>query len=149
MASEPCNACTKKVYHAEKIEAADAWYHKGCFKCSDTACGIQLTLKSFKVAESQVWCEKHLPKPKATAVADTLATVHALRAPKKTAEGLHKTHVGIGEAVSLGVDSVLVQHATHAPPKPVENTGHIQKGSIAHVAVATAATPLPAFVCLL
>ncbi|RKO95148.1 hypothetical protein CAUPRSCDRAFT_9347 [Caulochytrium protostelioides] len=93
-----------------------------------------LNLKSFKAADAHVWCEKHLPKPKATAVADSVSTVHALMSPKKTTEGLHKTHVGVGDAVSLGPDSVAVLHATSAPRKSVENLGTVQKGSVAHLA---------------
>ncbi|KAI9201845.1 uncharacterized protein BJ171DRAFT_461933 [Polychytrium aggregatum] len=129
MVSQDCGACNKVVYQTEKVEAAGHWYHKGCFKCADAECGISLNLKNFKAANGAVWCEKHLPKPKATTVSDSVSVMHALHAPKKTTEGLHKTQVGTGEAPSFGLDTISTQHALAAPKKPIENIGNIQKGA--------------------
>jgi hypothetical protein len=39
-------------------------------------------------------------------------------APKKVAEGLHKTTVGTGEAPSVGLDSMSTQHAISEFPPP-------------------------------
>ncbi|KAJ3047929.1 hypothetical protein HK097_011033 [Rhizophlyctis rosea] len=128
MSTQPCNACTKTVYPTEKVEAAGKWYHKGCFKCADPQCGITLNLKTFKVENNQIWCEKHLPKPKHTAVADSVSIVHAMHAPKKVAEGLHKAQVGTGETPSYGLDTIQAQHALNAPKVAAENIGNVQKG---------------------
>ncbi|KXS18935.1 hypothetical protein M427DRAFT_95618, partial [Gonapodya prolifera JEL478] len=117
--------CTKAVYPTEKIDAAGKVFHKACFKCSDGECGITLSLKTFKAHEGAVYCDKHVPKPRATAVADSVATVHATSAPKKTAEGLAKTVVGTGEPGKVTLDSVSVQHAVNAPKKPIEALGEL------------------------
>lgn len=131
MASQQaCGKCEKTVYATEKQEAGAKWYHKGCFKCSDAECNIQLTLKTFKVVEGSLYCEKHLPKPKATAVTDSVQMQTAINAPKKSTEGLAKTIVGTGEVPNVGIDSVLNAHALSAPKKPVENIGNVQKGSL-------------------
>lgn len=55
--------------------------------------------------------------------------MHAKHAPKKTAEGLHKTTVGTGETPTYGLDTVLTQHALNAPKKSVENLLKTQVGS--------------------
>ncbi|TPX35366.1 hypothetical protein SmJEL517_g02220 [Synchytrium microbalum] len=141
MASQNCNSCSKTVYPTERIDAAGSQYHKagqtflcslneplGCFKCHEETCKIQLSLKTFKAAEGQVWCEKHLPKPKATAIADSVSVMHAMHAPKKVTEGLHTIKVGTGEVPSYGLDTVSNQHALNAPKKPIENLGNVQKG---------------------
>jgi len=126
--AQNCGKCNKTVYQTEKVEAAGKWYHKGCFKCADPSCGIQLNLKTFKVVNNDIWCEKHLPKPKATSVADSVSVVHAMHAPKKTSEGLHKAQVGTGETPTYGLDTISTQHALAAPKKQSENLGHVKKG---------------------
>ncbi|KAI8823611.1 uncharacterized protein EV422DRAFT_362245 [Fimicolochytrium jonesii] len=126
--SQNCGKCEKAVYPTEKIEAASKWYHKGCFKCSDPNCNIQLNLKTFKAVNDQIWCQKHTPQPKATSVADSVSVLHAMHAPKKTAEGLHKTTVGTGETPQYGLDTLQTQHALLTPKKSIENLGNIQKG---------------------
>ncbi|KAI9101656.1 hypothetical protein DFS34DRAFT_564571, partial [Phlyctochytrium arcticum] len=127
-----CGKCEKAVYATEKIEAAQKWYHKGCFKCSDGSCNIQLNLKTFQVVNDTIWCAKHAPKPQATTVADDAAHVHAMQhaltAPKKTAENLHKVQVGTGENYKYGLDTVTTQHALNAPKKQSENLGTVKKG---------------------
>ncbi|KAJ3044545.1 hypothetical protein HDV00_001974 [Rhizophlyctis rosea] len=128
MSAQNCGACAKTVYPTEKIEAAGKWYHKGCFKCSDPACGITLNLKTFKVVNEAIWCDKHAPKPKATAIADSVSIVHAMHAPKKVAEGLQKVQVGTGETPTYGLDTVSAQHALNAPKIKAENIGNVQKG---------------------
>ncbi|KAL2912029.1 hypothetical protein HK105_208458 [Polyrhizophydium stewartii] len=124
---EPCGKCAKTVYANEKLEAAGKWFHKGCFKCSNAECSIQLNLKSFKAAEGQIWCEKHTPKAQYTTVTDSVSVMHALHAPKKSTEGLHKVQVGTGEAPSIGLETMSMQHALTAPKKPVENLGNVKK----------------------
>ncbi|KAJ3340658.1 hypothetical protein HDU93_006515 [Gonapodya sp. JEL0774] len=83
-----------------------------------------------KAHEGAVYCEKHLPKPRATAVADSVATVHATTAPKKAAEGLAKTVVGTGDpGKGMTLDSVSLKHAVNAPKKSMENLGTAHKGA--------------------
>ncbi|KAI8588271.1 hypothetical protein BDZ88DRAFT_422540 [Geranomyces variabilis] len=128
MSSEKCGTCEKTVYATEKIEAAGKHYHKGCFKCSDPKCNIQLNLKTFQAQNNQIWCGKHVPVPKATAVADSVSVLHAKHAPKKATEGLHKTNVGTGETPTYGLDTLGTQHALLSPKKSSENLGTVRKG---------------------
>ncbi|KAJ3174510.1 hypothetical protein HDU87_007101 [Geranomyces variabilis] len=128
MSSEKCGTCDKTVYATEKIEAAGKHYHKGCFKCSDPNCNIQLNLKTFQVQNNDIWCGKHVPVPKATAVADSVSVLHAKHAPKKATEGLHKTSVGTGETPTYGLDTLGTQHALLSPKKSAENLGTVRKG---------------------
>ncbi|KAJ3150492.1 hypothetical protein HDU86_006369 [Geranomyces michiganensis] len=128
MSSEKCGTCEKTVYATEKVEAAGKQYHKGCFKCSDPNCNIQLNLKTFQAQNNQIWCGKHVPVPKATAVADSVNILHAKHAPKKATEGLHKTNVGTGGTPTYGLDTLGTQHALLSPRKSAENLGTVRKG---------------------
>ncbi|KAJ1342510.1 hypothetical protein BSLG_002952 [Batrachochytrium salamandrivorans] len=116
---EPCGKCAKTVYSNEKLEAAGKWFHK-------------LNLKNFKADQGHVWCEKHVPKPQHTAVTDSVSVVHALHAPKKASEGLHKAQVGTGETPAYGLETISVQHALAAPKKPIENIGNVKKDDAGH-----------------
>ncbi|KAI8998012.1 hypothetical protein BC832DRAFT_566644 [Gaertneriomyces semiglobifer] len=129
MASQACGKCDKTVYQTEKVEAAGKWFHKGCFKCNDPACNIQLNLKSFQAVNGSVWCDKHVPKPTATAVADSVSVLHALNAPKKASENLKKAQVGTGETPNIGLDTISNQHALNAPRKVAENLHKTQVGT--------------------
>ncbi|KAJ3166439.1 Metabotropic GABA-B receptor subtype 3A [Geranomyces variabilis] len=126
--AQKCGTCEKTVYATEKIEAAGKHYHKGCFKCSDPNCNIQLNLKTFQAQNNEIWCGKHVPVPKATAVADSVSVLHAKHAPKKATEGLHKTNVGTGETPTYGLDTLGTQHALLSPKKSSENLGTVRKG---------------------
>lgn len=44
-------------------------WHKGCFKC--TECGMTLNMKTYKGFNKSPYCEAHIPKAKATTVAET------------------------------------------------------------------------------
>ena len=77
MSTAPCNKCGKTVYPTEKIEAAGGAFHKGCFKCNEDTCGTGLTLKTFKAHAGQIYCAKHVPAPKSTAIADSMSIMHA------------------------------------------------------------------------
>ncbi|KAJ3195519.1 hypothetical protein HK101_011883 [Irineochytrium annulatum] len=140
MSSQACGKCCKTVYQTEKVEAASKWYHKGCFKCEDPTCGITLSLKTFQAHSGQVWCDKHVPKHKAAQVADSVAVVSAVNAPKKSNEGLHKIKVGTGETPSYGIETVANQHALNTPRKPVENMGFVHRGHHEDAASANANT---------
>jgi len=77
-----CASCGKTVYPIEEIKAMDLIWHKACFKCQGEACGITLTLKTFKGHESKVYCAKHVPQLKATVGADSISMSSARNAPK-------------------------------------------------------------------
>eukprot|EP01099_Mayorella_cantabrigiensis_P008343 TRINITY_DN7844_c0_g1_i1.p1 TRINITY_DN7844_c0_g1~~TRINITY_DN7844_c0_g1_i1.p1 ORF type:complete len:159 (+),score=42.56 TRINITY_DN7844_c0_g1_i1:121-597(+) len=129
MATPKCGSCNKSVYPTEKVDAVGKAWHKACFKCQDESCNITLNLNNFKGHEGKVYCAMHVPKPKATSVADSVATKNALAAPKKTAEGLGVAQKGTGEKPSVGLDSVSTQSALNAPKKTSEGLGTAQKGS--------------------
>ena len=46
-----CTVCDKSVFLAEKVQAVDRIWHKGCFTCGGTsdegACGKKLTLDAY------------------------------------------------------------------------------------------------------
>ncbi|XP_036343336.1 LIM and SH3 domain protein Lasp-like, partial [Rhagoletis pomonella] len=44
-------------------------WHKTCFKC--TECGMTLNMKTYKGYNKLPYCEAHIPKAKATVIADT------------------------------------------------------------------------------
>ncbi|KAJ3220076.1 hypothetical protein HDU67_006832 [Dinochytrium kinnereticum] len=129
MSSQSCGKCEKTVYATEKVEAASKWYHKGCFKCADTTCNIQLNLKTFKAANGAIYCDKHVPKHKAAQIADSVSIQHAINAPKKSNEGLHKVLVGTGETPTYGLDTISTQHAVNAPKKSNEGLHKVQVGT--------------------
>ena len=93
------------------MEAGNKHYHKLCFKCADSQCGITLTLKTLKTANGEIYCMKHVPKATATSVSDSVSVMHALHAPKKASEGLKKTQVDpSGQVPKYGLNSVNLQH---------------------------------------
>lgn len=69
-----------------------------------------MTLKTFKLVDGKLWCEKHLPKPTATSIADSVSIVSAKNTPKKANEG-RTIILGTGEKPSVGADSFSVSHA--------------------------------------
>jgi len=96
MSGKPCHRCGKTAFPLESLKAGEETYHKLCFRCPDSKCNVQLTLKTFKrdPATGNVFCDKHIPKQGHTAVADSLSTKAALSAPKKSNEkGIHKGDV--------------------------------------------------------
>eukprot|EP01118_Nematostelium_gracile_P013611 TRINITY_DN5164_c0_g1_i2.p1 TRINITY_DN5164_c0_g1~~TRINITY_DN5164_c0_g1_i2.p1 ORF type:complete len:251 (+),score=78.43 TRINITY_DN5164_c0_g1_i2:146-898(+) len=63
-----CANCGKTVYPLEAIASNENTWHKGCFKCQAEGCGTGLTLKTFTAVAGKVYCPKHTPKDKPTAV---------------------------------------------------------------------------------
>eukprot|EP01089_Gocevia_fonbrunei_P011038 TRINITY_DN240_c0_g1_i1.p1 TRINITY_DN240_c0_g1~~TRINITY_DN240_c0_g1_i1.p1 ORF type:complete len:116 (+),score=21.16 TRINITY_DN240_c0_g1_i1:87-434(+) len=93
MSGKPCHRCTKTAFPLESIKAGEETFHKLCFRCPEAKCNVQLSLKTFKrdPASGLVYCEKHVPKPTHTQVADSILTKAALKAPKAdTSKGIHK-----------------------------------------------------------
>jgi len=121
-----CAKCSKAVYPMEAIQAGELVFHKVCFKCS--TCSRTLNLKSFQNHENEVYCMEHVPKAKATAVADSVATRQALSAPKKAAEGLGTAQKGTGDRPSQVAD-MTTSSALNAPKRAAEGLGTAQKGS--------------------
>jgi Ca2+-binding EF-hand superfamily protein len=62
--TKKCASCGKTVYPVEKVDALNAFWHKGCFKCQAEGCGITLNLKTFKGHLGKIYCSKHVPSPK-------------------------------------------------------------------------------------
>eukprot|EP00122_Pirum_gemmata_P000298 Pgem_evm1s261 len=116
MSNKKCNRCTKTVYPTEKIDVGLV-YHKICFKCKE--CDVTLALGSHRIHEQQVYCAKHVPKPKATAVTDSISIKTALNAPKRVSEGLNKTVVS-NESGTAVTDSVSMKTALNAPKRVSE-----------------------------
>jgi len=53
---EKCKVCGKSVGYAEKVKAANAIYHKDCFRCS--TCSNLLMGGQFREHKGHVYCEK-------------------------------------------------------------------------------------------
>ncbi|XP_039274369.1 cysteine-rich protein 1-like [Styela clava] len=51
-----CPRCTKEVYHAEKIPAAGADWHKACLKCEKCKKGLQPG--SFSAHDGMPYCNQ-------------------------------------------------------------------------------------------
>nr|BBE07976.1 LIM and SH3 domain protein [Paulinella micropora] len=125
--SKVCPKCNKTVYPTEEIQGAGNFWHKPCFRCmGDTdngqKCNITLELKTVFAHQGKIYCQRHVPKPKATVVTDDVMMEHARHAPHKGSEGLG--HVGLIHKDARVQDKLRVDAATsgsgHAAAKPVE-----------------------------
>ncbi|XP_037905406.1 LIM zinc-binding domain-containing Nebulette isoform X2 [Hermetia illucens] len=67
--NKTCARCSKVVYPIEELKCLDKIWHKTCFKCHE--CGMALNMKTYKGFNKLPYCEAHIPKAKATAIADT------------------------------------------------------------------------------
>ncbi|XP_044737852.1 LIM and SH3 domain protein Lasp [Chrysoperla carnea] len=67
--SKSCARCEKTVYPIEELKCLDKIWHKGCFKCQ--GCGMTLNMRTYKGFNKQPYCEAHIPKVKATTMAET------------------------------------------------------------------------------
>ncbi|XP_043204427.1 atherin-like isoform X3 [Amphibalanus amphitrite] len=67
--NKKCGKCTKTVYPTEELKCLDKSWHKGCFRCWE--CGMALNMRTYKGFNKLPYCEAHIPKPKATTVAET------------------------------------------------------------------------------
>ncbi|KAG5893856.1 hypothetical protein JTB14_002582 [Gonioctena quinquepunctata] len=67
--NKPCARCEKTVYPTEELKCLDKVWHKQCFKCKD--CGMTLNMRSYKGFNKEPYCEAHIPKAKATTMAET------------------------------------------------------------------------------
>ncbi|XP_043285400.1 LIM and SH3 domain protein F42H10.3 [Venturia canescens] len=67
--SKTCARCEKTVYPIEELKCLDKIWHKQCFKCQ--GCGMTLNMRTYKGFNKQPFCEAHIPKAKATTMAET------------------------------------------------------------------------------
>ncbi|XP_028137591.1 LIM and SH3 domain protein F42H10.3 isoform X2 [Diabrotica virgifera virgifera] len=67
--SKKCARCEKTVYPTEELKCLDKVWHKLCFKCKD--CGMALNMRNYKGFNKEPYCEAHIPKAKATTMAET------------------------------------------------------------------------------
>ncbi|XP_063702811.1 LIM and SH3 domain protein Lasp isoform X1 [Culicoides brevitarsis] len=67
--NKSCARCSKTVYPIEELKCLDKSWHKACFKC--TECGMTLNMKTYKGFNKNPYCEAHVPKAKATTIAET------------------------------------------------------------------------------
>ncbi|XP_060517366.1 LIM and SH3 domain protein F42H10.3 [Cylas formicarius] len=69
MSTKQCARCEKVVYPTEELKCLDKVWHKLCFKCKD--CGMALNMRNYKGFNKEPYCEAHIPKAKATTMAET------------------------------------------------------------------------------
>ena len=67
--SKKCAKCEKTVYPVEELKCLEKIWHKACFKCQ--VCNMTLSMKNYKGFDKLPYCGAHIPKAKATVVADT------------------------------------------------------------------------------
>lgn len=67
--NKTCARCEKTVYPIEELKCLDKTWHKQCFKCFE--CGMTLNMRTYKGFNKQPFCEAHIPKAKATTMAET------------------------------------------------------------------------------
>nr|XP_018912140.1 PREDICTED: LIM and SH3 domain protein Lasp-like [Bemisia tabaci] len=67
--SKKCARCDKTVYPIEELKCLDKIWHKICFKCQ--VCSMTLNMRNYKGYNKDPYCEAHIPKAKATTVAET------------------------------------------------------------------------------
>ena len=127
MPAAKCAICGKTAYPLESVTAIEKTYHKSCFKCC--VCRLQLNLTNFVGEDGKVYCKKHAPVAKATAVTDTVAMRQAANAPKRVAEGLGTAQKGTGEKPRVGTDTLAMRQAANAPKRVAEGLGRVQKGT--------------------
>jgi len=73
-----CPRCDKTVYANEAVKVAGGDWHSGCVRCRECQCS--LNVKSAVAHVGDVYCKVHIPKPKATTVADDVMSQHAKQA---------------------------------------------------------------------
>mmetsp|Transcript_29341 Transcript_29341/g.40499 ORF Transcript_29341/g.40499 Transcript_29341/m.40499 type:complete len:243 (-) Transcript_29341:33-761(-) len=117
MANKKCIVCTKTVYPMERVRFGDNDWHKWCFKCSE--CKIKLDLRTVKDKESQIYCDKCIPMPKATQTADRMDLSKAMESDRirKEATNVNQQVRGelAGQASQEGTDSMGIGKAIAAP----------------------------------
>lgn len=86
--SAKCKGCEKTVYYTERIQALDASWHPACLKCQ--VCKTRLNLKNLQSFDGQPYCQSHVPKVKATVVAEDVMTAHSKAAQAVTNHARHE-----------------------------------------------------------
>jgi len=117
--ADKCGRCSKVVYKQEEMKGAGKVWHKACFKCFE--CKLSLTEKTVVANQGEIYCKQHVPKPKLTTVADSMATVHAMNAPKKASEALGSVHKGAGGGASHYIGAPAGPSGAANPVNPVNS----------------------------
>eukprot|EP00276_Gloeochaete_wittrockiana_P023647 CAMPEP_0184368550 /NCGR_PEP_ID=MMETSP1089-20130417/161734_1 /TAXON_ID=38269 ORGANISM="Gloeochaete wittrockiana, Strain SAG46.84" /NCGR_SAMPLE_ID=MMETSP1089 /ASSEMBLY_ACC=CAM_ASM_000445 /LENGTH=307 /DNA_ID=CAMNT_0026710859 /DNA_START=29 /DNA_END=952 /DNA_ORIENTATION=- len=116
MVNPKCESCGKTVYPLEAITVGEKTWHKPCFKCAEEGCGIRLNLKSYTIAGSggTVYCNKHVPKDKPTAVTveGSMSYSNAVNAPKVALVNSEKRGDSMEKPIGSTVEGDL--HLTRA-----------------------------------
>ena len=102
--------CDKTVYSNEAVKVAGGDWHSGCVRCKECQCS--LNVKTAVAHQGDVFCKVHIPKPKATTVADSVDMVHAKQAQ---ATKNHSKETGV-KSDSAGKEVHAGTH-TAAPPR--------------------------------
>ena len=136
-----CQRCGKTVYAAEETKSSGFTWHTACFKCMGPSdhgaefCGITLNLKSVNAFEGKIYCKTHVPRPKATQVADSVMTEHAKAAQstKSLSKEAQKSHATMEEK-----DTATTARAGQKLPLDDEEFADMLKGASQLVHVKTA-----------
>ena len=105
--SKKCAKCEKTVYPVEELKCLEKIWHKTCFKCQ--VCNMTLSMKNYKGFDKLPYCGAHVPKAKATVVADTPENLR-LKANSEVSISV-KVSVGVDTFVILQVQSTVKYHA--------------------------------------
>jgi len=72
MSNSKCEKCTKTVYKLEAECLSGLTWHKQCFRCQgydgEALCNLKLTQKTAQGLSGKIYCAKHIPKDKPTAI---------------------------------------------------------------------------------
>ena len=114
-----CPRCDKTVYSNEAVKVAGGDWHSGCVRCRE--CGCSLNVKTAMAHTGDVYCKVHVPKPKATTVADSVMMEHAKQAQNT------KSHAKEGTVKNDDTKPVHAS-ASVAPPKAASSYGSSDAG---------------------
>jgi len=119
MPNPKCTSCGKTVYSVEDVRIGDMHFHKWCVRCQgmegDAVCGLALTLKTANGIGGKIYCNKHKPvdKPTALTVEGSMALSNAKRNNEMTRDVkmVNNEKLGTGD---VGHQGVLDMHHSNA-----------------------------------
>jgi hypothetical protein len=53
-----CKRCGKTAYYAERVKYAGSIYHKRCYRCSDSDCGLRLQPQTTLDHDDELYCKR-------------------------------------------------------------------------------------------
>eukprot|EP01094_Clydonella_sp_ATCC50884_P019199 TRINITY_DN36_c1_g1_i1.p1 TRINITY_DN36_c1_g1~~TRINITY_DN36_c1_g1_i1.p1 ORF type:complete len:278 (-),score=101.57 TRINITY_DN36_c1_g1_i1:120-953(-) len=113
MPNPKCEKCAKTVYPLEAESNQGKTWHKGCFRCQGTeesgeVCNIKITQKTCTGVGGKIYCAKHVPKDKPTAITveGSMALSGAKEAQKmgSAASAVNNEKRGDGAEKYIGAD---------------------------------------------